>query len=180
MFICGIFYLEFYVRRLFLLFIIVSLVFCSCEERGKIFDYQDAGGVYEGEISYLGETFSAVITLAPLVQGERESVQIEYLTPESVAGYRVKRQGDKYYAIVSDLEIPVTSVSLPQLGYTDALFALRDEDVSDATPDADGNTVVKVSCGEFGADAVAVFNSEGRILSLSLPGVDFSITFKAG
>lgn len=167
-------------RRLFLLFIIVSLVFCSCKGGEKIFEYQDAGGVYEGEISYLGETFSAVITLSPLVDGARECVQIEYLTPESVAGYRVKRDGDKYYAIVSDLEIPVTSVSLPQLGYTDALFSLKDGDVSDVTTDGDGNTVVKVSCGEFGADAVAVFNLDGKILSLSLPGVDFSISFKAG
>lgn len=167
-------------RRLFLLFIIVSLVFCSCEGGERIFEYQDAGGVYEGEISYLGETFSAVITLSPLVDGVRESVQIEYLTPESVAGYRVKRDGDKYYAIVSDLEIPVTSVSLPQLGYTEALFSLKDGDVSDVTTDGDGNTVVKVSCGEFGADAVAVFNSEGKVLSLSLPDVDFSISFKAG
>ena len=167
-------------RRLFLLFIIVSLVFCSCEGGERIFEYQDAGGVYEGEISYLGEAFSAVITLSPLVDGARESVQIEYLTPESVAGYRVKRDGDKYYAIVSDLEIPVTSVSLPQLGYTDALFSLKDGDVSDVTTDGDGNTVVKVSCGEFGADAVAVFNSEGKVLSLSLPDVDFSISFKAG
>lgn len=167
-------------RRLFLLFIIISLVFCSCDARGKIFDYQDAGGVYEGEISYMGEVFSAVITLSPLVDGTRENVQIEYVTPESVEGYTVKREGDKYYAVVSDLEIPVTSTSLPQLTYTDVLFSLGDGDISSIDTDESGNTVVKVSCGDFGADAVAVFNSEGKILSLSLPGVDFSISFKAG
>ena len=167
-------------RRLFLFIIIISLILSSCHTAEKIFEYQDAGGVYEGEISYLGEEFSVIITLSPLDEGKRESVQIEYLTPESLAGYKVKRVGDEYFAVVSDLEIPVTSTSLPQLSYTDALFSLSDGDVSSVEADGEGNTVVRVSCGEFGADAVAVFNSDGKILSLSLPDVDFSVSFKAG
>ena len=180
MFICGFFYAEFYVRRLFLFFIIISLILSSCRAAEKIFEYQDAGGAYEGEISYLGEKFSVIITLSPMVEGEREGVQIEYLTPESVAGYKVKRTGDKYYAVVSDLEIPVTSTSLPQLKYTDALFSLSDGDVSSVETDGEGNTVVKVSCTDPEGDAVAVFASDGKPRSLSLPGVDFSIFFKEG
>lgn len=165
-------------RRLFSLLIIIVLTLSSCESKGNIFEYQNGGGVYEGEISYLGEDYSVVITLSAMADGEREKVEIEYVTPESVTGYRVKREGDKYYAVVSDLEIPVTSTSLPQLSYTDALFSLRDENVSSIETDGNGNTVVKADCGDFGAEAEAVFSSDGKPISLALPGVDFTFVFK--
>ena len=164
-------------KKIFLLLLVSALLLCSCKKESRVFEFQDGGGTYNCEISYLGDEFSAKITLAPLENGERSRAEIVYTSPESISGYRVKRVGDKYYAVVSELEIPVTSRSLPQLSYTEALFSLRDEDITEIETDSDGNSVVKVSCGDYRAPAVATFTPDGKILSLALPSVDFSITF---
>ena len=165
-------------RKLFLLLFLFSLCLFSCAEADGIFDYQDAGGVYEGEISYLQERFSVKITLAPLENGERSAAEIEYLEPESLAGYRVKREGDGYFAVVGDLEIPVTSRSLPQLSFVEELFSLCEADILSIETDGDGNSVVRTSGESSGHEAVAVYSCEGGLMSLSLPACDFTVTFK--
>ncbi len=165
-------------KKFALLFTVLCICLSSCVASEDVFGYQDAGGIYYGDISYLGEDFSVKITLSPMADGAREEIELEYLLPESINGYRVRRVGDSYYAVVSELEIPVTSYSLPQLSYTDALFSLEEKNITSIEADGDGNSVVKVDVGDFGAEAVAVFSSEGKLISVSLPSVDFAIKLK--
>ena len=158
--------------------LILILCLSACNGSSELFEYQQSAAGYNAVISYMGEEFSAVITLSPLNEGARDSLSIEYTEPESISGYTVKREGENYLACISGLEIPGTSESLPQLVYTDALFSLSSENITSIDTDGDGNTVVKVSQGDFGAEAVVVFLSDGRLSSLSLPGAEFIIRIK--
>lgn len=119
------------------------LILTSCTaaaDKGAFFDYQTgalrAGGVWREN----GNEYGVILTAGPVKNGQRDSIKIEFTSPETVSGTVYLIENGKLTATLGDMTIPMNTGARDRIFRLANMFSLKSEDITDISVDESGNT----------------------------------------
>ncbi|MBR6650916.1 MAG: hypothetical protein IKL36_05850 [Clostridia bacterium] len=108
------------------------LILCSCGAKDeKFFDYQNTELSFDCVLVYNGHENEVKITMsAPNEKGERETVRVEYSSPEMIGGYTLEKSNGQYKGKMGDIEIPFGEKAAGVVKAIEKVFSLSEDMIS--------------------------------------------------
>ncbi len=132
--------------RLLAVFFVCSVLLCSCSSNNTgFFDYQDNEFDLQCTLSSDGHESNVKITMsAPNESGQRDTVRVEYISPEIIGGYTLEKSNGEYKGKMGNVEIPFGTKTAGIVKRIEAAFALTEDMISDIKAADNGLTEATV------------------------------------
>lgn len=153
-------------------FALCAALLCSCSAKNeKLFDYQDGEIEFECTLVYNGHENEAKITMsAPNEEGERETVRVEYTSPEIIGGYTLEKSNGQYKGKMGDIEIPFGERAAGVVKAIENIFFLSEDMISGIDTAENGMSEASFVCE--GISGKVVMNKDGSLSSIEASFAD--------
>ncbi len=161
---------------------ICAILLCSCSAKNEeFFDYQDEEISFDCTIVYNGHENEAKVTLsAPNENGERETVRVEYSSPEIIGGYSLEKSNGEYKGKMGEIEIPFGEKTAGVVKAIEKIFSLSEDMISGIDTAENGMTEAAFVCEEITGkvimsekgqlSAIEASFSDGDSVSINIKG----------
>ena len=153
--------------------IICGILLCGCSPKAteSFFDYQNNEFSFECKLTYNGHENEVKVTMsAPNEAGERETVIVEYISPEIIKGYTLEKSGGQYKGKMGDIEIPFGERAAGVVKAIEGIFSLGEDMLSGIETAENGMTEA-----EFLSESVSgkvVMDENGSLSSIEASFTD--------
>lgn len=132
-------------------FALCAILLCSCSAKNEeFFDYQDEEISFDCTLVYNGHENSAKVTLsAPNEEGERDTVKVEYSSPEIIGGYTLEKSNGEYKGKMGDIEIPFGEKTAGVVKAIEKIFSLSEDMISSIETAENKMTEASFVCEEI-------------------------------
>ena len=122
------------------------LILTSCAaipDKGAFFDYQNGALRAEGIWHENGNEYGVILTAGPLKNGQRESMRIEFTSPETVSGTVYLIENGQLTATLGDMTLELNIGARERIFRLANMFSLKSPDITEIKVDNDKNTVAE-------------------------------------
>ena len=147
-------------------FVICAALLCSCSfDNEEFFDYQDKEISFDCTLIYNGHENNAKVTMsAPNEKGERETVRVEYSSPEMIGGYSLEKSDGEYKGKMGDIEIPFGEKTAGVVKAIERIFSLSEDMISSIETAENKMTEASFVCEEISGKVI--MNEKGELSSI--------------
>ncbi len=141
-------------------------ILCGCTSANEeFFDYQNDEMSFQCAIVYNGHENEVKITMsAPDENGERETVRVEYISPEIISGYTLEKSGGEYKGKMGEIEIPFGENAAGVVKDLESIFSLTEDMISSIETAENGMTEAAFVCEEISGKVI--MNDIGELSSI--------------
>lgn len=147
-------------------FALCAILLCSCSAKNEeFFDYQDEEISFDCTLVYNGHENDVKITMsAPNENGERETVRVEYSSPEIIGGYSLEKSNGEYKGKMGDIEIPFGEKTAGVVKAIEKVFFLSEDMISSIETAENKMTEAAFVCEEI--TGKVIMNEKGELSSI--------------
>ena len=146
----------------FISLVLCCLILSSCSaKKESLFDYQKGELSFDCTLVYNGHENEVKITMsAPNDKGERETVRVEYSSPEIIGGYTLEKSGGQYKGKMGDMEIAFGEKAAGVVKALERVFSLSEDMISGIDTAENGMSEANFVCEDITGQVIINENGE--------------------